>query len=153
MFGHSYFGASYWGPQYWGPTGTVPIIVVTGDTHDGGYLSPEELDELRRRARQAEDSRQTSEQERRRVEHRLTEALDQAYRKVVLNEPELAEAIAAETMPSAFSLERHLGMDWGDLAGQLQAVQRLLAEMEARAARAALMADEDDVEMLLLCAA
>lgn len=141
-----------WGVS-WG-SGTTPPVDTT-DHHDGGY-SQEEYDQLRRRIREAEKA---SRKEREKARQRLSEELDRAYRKVVLNEPEVALEVADAVVPVALAEaepDQLPNIDWRafsdilDTAGQVLAIlgrdrQRDMAIAAWNAA------EEDDIQILLLC--
>ena len=143
-----------WGVSWgisWG-TGTTPA--TTTDTHDGG-----DYDEIRRRVREAEKAQEYSARKRRDAEQKLADELETAYRRVVLNEPEIAaEVLSAVKVaePQAVIDTNHVPqIEWRRLQDILDTAAQVLAILErdralAEYERLWTAADEDDVEILLL---
>lgn len=133
---------------FWNQPGGVTPPVDTTDHHDGGY-SQEEYDALRRRIREAENA---SRKQREKARQRLTDELDRAYRRVVLNEPEVALEVVAAIQPTIEPIEVPPQIDWRSFANILDTASQVLAILERdRAIAAWNAADEADIEILLLC--
>lgn len=152
--------ASAWGTSWasawnnsWGSVATA--TTPTTDTHDGGW-SREEYGALRKRIREGEKAREQSEQAKKRAKQKLVDELERAYRKVVLNEPEIAAevlkaAIAAEPQ-SITEADQIPQIDFRKFKDILDTAGQILAILERERAVAAWFAeDEADVEILLLC--
>lgn len=133
------------------PGGATPPPTSTTDTHDGGY-SREEYDALRRRIREADKARKLSRKAREKARQKLAEELDRSYRRVVLNEPEIAQEVIAAIEPQAVIIEEAAPqIDWRKLTDILDTAGTVLAILERqRRVDAWMAADEDDVEILLL---
>src|SRR5690349_16602375 len=122
----------------------------TTDHHDGGRYSEEERDRIRRRIREYEKARERSEKERRASQKRLHNALQAAYRRVLGEEPAVAQEIAAlaPALPGEAPLP---GLDLQRMSDLLDAAYQVLDILE-RDRRLAewTAADEADIEILLL---
>lgn len=143
----------------YGSGGSISLVVVRGygtvaaptpsttDTHDGGF-GRREQDEIRKRLRRVEASRNKSDKARLDEERLLAASVERAYRRVVegLPDPVAAKAIlAAANVPMAASDGATAFVpDWNALARDVEAVHRLLAVLDERAR------EEDDMEILLL---
>lgn len=151
-----------------GSYGTIPLVVVRGfgaesgavvtpttpTDHAGDGATADEIRRLERAARDFRKAREASFRERGRREARLASLVEKTYRRVILNEPEAAAEIAAS--PVLLSPEALKAAVVGDLA-MLDAVAVRLAEWLRQQQRlaeyaqiAAELADEDDIETLLL---
>lgn len=132
---------------------------VTTDTHDGGYpWEWETADEIRKRIRQVEKAQEQSRRKRKEADKKLADELDRAYRRIVLNEPEIAAEVAeAVTMASPKAIKGTIGedrlptIDWRGLSNLLAASDAMLAALERD--RQIAMREEDDIEILLLAVA
>lgn len=145
--------ASAWGSAWasaWGSSWGA-IAATTTDTHDGGY-EWESGDEIRRRVKRVEEASELSAKQRRQAEKRLTDELDRAYRKVVLNEPEIAaEVAAAVSLMPVEIIDLPPTLDWRGMTDLIGAAQSIIAILERdRMAELAMLADEEDVELLLM---
>lgn len=138
--------ASAWGSS-WGSTAGATEV----DHHDGGY-EWESGDEIRRRVKRVEEASELSAKQRRQAEKRLTDELDRAYRKVVLNEPEIAaEVAAAVSLMPVEIIDLPPTLDWRGMTDLIGAAQSIIAILERdRMAEQAMLADEEDVELLLM---
>lgn len=145
--------ASAWGGSWASAWGSAwgAIAATEVDHHDGGY-EWESGDEIRRRIKRAEEAQELSARKRRQAEKRLTDELDRAYRKVVLNEPEIAaEVAAAVSLMPVEIIDLPPTLDWRGMTDLIGAAQSIIAILERdRMAELAMLADEEDVELLLM---
>lgn len=125
------------------------------DTHDGGYggATRREIEAIRRRMRELDRAR---EEDKKAAEQRLEAAIARAFREIG-GEPEEAAAIVAAVMPEMVPETRPISefrasgpprIDFGGIASDLAAVERLVREMERR-----FIEEEEDIAVLVLALA
>lgn len=146
------WGASWAGS--WGQGGVPPL--PSRQRRPGGYI---DIAALRRSIERTRKAEQKSAEERRKAEERLNRTIESVYRNVVLGEPEAAavgEAIAAAVIQPADNEAPILlepGINFAALRFDLGLLQASLDGLAHRARiEAALAAEEDDIEVLLLAA-
>lgn len=134
-----------WGIS-WG-SGATPTPPTT-DTHDGGHY--EDYDALRRRIREAERAQECSERAKRTAERKLAHELEAAYRRIVLNEPEIAREIAAAIVEPMVIADVLPDINWRGIGNILDKAAMVLDRIERAKAAEWAARDEEDVMILLL---
>lgn len=141
------------------------VSTDTTDHADGGY----EWEGIRRAIDQTRGLRRNDDRRKREAETRLTGLIEAAYNRALGIEPEIADELAAAAVEAEQTTPRRIEeidqplvrYDWGALARDLAGLEELLNRVEARRVddhqraliAAALAAEEDDIEMLLMMVA
>lgn len=136
----------------------------------GGWLSDEQVRDLRRRAKRAEKAAREHREQKERDKAKLRETLEAAYDRVMLP-PERAAAVLRDggdvmaavaqvvepfrtEAPSDGTTAFVVQIDWSALIVDLSAVRALVEALaRTQATRAAFEADEEDAVMAILLAA